>query len=108
MAGDAEVVGGEQGDRSTPSGFWPSDHTGLPLPAASQQRPVTIAVFMALARAMALDTVGLCPTRVWGVAGQAGRAGEPAPGGSPRWLGRQRRKHVRYREGSTITPSSLP
>jgi len=108
LAGDAEVVGGEQGDGSTPSGFWPSDHADLPLPAASQQRPVTIAVFIGLAQAMALDTVGLCPAGVWGVAGQAGSAGDPAPEGSPRWLGRQRRKRVRYQEGSTITPPSLP
>ncbi len=64
MAGDAEVVGGEQGDRSTPSGFWPSVYAGLPLSVASQQRPVTIAVFMGLAQAMALDTVGLCPAGV--------------------------------------------
>jgi endonuclease/exonuclease/phosphatase family metal-dependent hydrolase len=28
-AGDAEIVGADQGDRSTPSGFWPSDHAGL-------------------------------------------------------------------------------
>jgi hypothetical protein len=64
MAGDAEVVAGEQGDRSTPPGFWPFVRAGLPLPAARQQRPVTIAVFLGLAQAMALDTVGLCPTGV--------------------------------------------
>jgi hypothetical protein len=90
MAGDAEVVGGERGDRSTPPGFWPSVHVGLRLPAASQQRPVTIAMFMGLAQAMALDTVGLCPTGVQGWPARPA-AGEPAPEGSPRWLGPRRR-----------------
>jgi endonuclease/exonuclease/phosphatase family protein len=28
-AGDAETVGADPGDRTTPSGFWPSDHAGL-------------------------------------------------------------------------------
>jgi endonuclease/exonuclease/phosphatase (EEP) superfamily protein YafD len=28
-AGDAEVVGADPGDRTTPSGFWRSDHAGL-------------------------------------------------------------------------------
>jgi endonuclease/exonuclease/phosphatase (EEP) superfamily protein YafD len=28
-ADDAGIVGADQGDRSTPSGFWPSDHAGL-------------------------------------------------------------------------------
>jgi hypothetical protein len=39
MAGDAEVVGGEQGDRSTPSGFWPSDHADLPLQRQASSDP---------------------------------------------------------------------
>jgi hypothetical protein len=28
-AADAQIVGADPGDRSTPSGFWPSDHAGL-------------------------------------------------------------------------------
>jgi len=80
MAGDAEVVGGEQGDRSTPSGFWPSDHTGLPLPAASQQRPVTIAVLMSLARAMALDTVAYARPECGGWRARSAARGNRRPG----------------------------